>query len=71
MIPPHRPANTTGRVTRLVCTSPLAIVAATLSDRKAPTRFRTPDSATATRGGSAPVAIDVGHGVGGCHESRW
>ena len=35
------------------------MVAATLKDRNAPTRFSTPDRATATCGGSAPVAIDV------------
>ena len=35
------------------------MVAATLSDKNAPTRLRTPDSATATRGPSASVAIEV------------
>jgi hypothetical protein len=40
-------------------TIPLAIVAATLIDRKAPTRLRTAAISTATRGFSAPVAIDV------------
>ena len=59
MMPPASPANTTVSVTSLVSTRPLAIVAATLSDRNAPTRLSTPDSATAMRGGSAPVAIDV------------
>ena len=59
MIPPARPAATTVSVTSLVLTRPLAIVAATASDRKAPTRLRTPDKATATRGSSALVAIEV------------
>ena len=40
-------------------TSPLAMVAATLNDKKAPTRFSAPDNSTATRGGRAPVAIEV------------
>jgi hypothetical protein len=38
---------------------PLAIVAATLMDRNAPTRLRIADIPTATRGLSAPVAIEV------------
>src|SRR6202012_5248949 len=59
MIPPARPAATTCSVTTLVFTRPLAIVAATASERNAPTRFRAPEMATATRGGKAPVAIDV------------
>src|SRR5580692_6577835 len=59
MMPPVRPAATTVSVTSLVSTRPLAIVAATASERNAPTRLSTPDSATATRGGSAPVAIEV------------
>src|SRR5580658_2105981 len=59
VIPPARPAATTVSVTRFVSTSPLAIVAATASERNAPTRFSTPDKATATRGLSALVAIDV------------
>src|ERR1700722_14103755 len=58
-IPPARPAKTTVSVTSLVSTNPLAMVAATLKERKAPTRLRTPDIATATRGDRAPVAIDV------------
>lgn len=56
---PARPPNTTARVTRPVSTSPLAIVAATLRERNAPTRLRLADSATAVRGPSALVAIDV------------
>src|SRR5262249_259455 len=59
VIPPARPPNTTVKVTRWVLTRPLAIVAATLSDRNAPTRFSAPDSATATLGGRAWVAIEV------------
>src|SRR4051794_9992493 len=55
-MPPARPANTTVSVTPVEFTSPLAIVAATLNDRKAPTRLSTLDRATATFGGSAPVA---------------
>ena len=38
---------------------PLAIVAATLIEMNAPTRLRVAAMATATRGLSAPVAIDV------------
>src|SRR4051794_9310210 len=59
VMPPTSPANTTVRVTRSVLTNPLAIVAATLKDRKAPTRLSSPDSATATFGGSAPDAMEV------------
>ncbi len=59
VIPPTNPAKTTVSVTSPVDTSPLAIVAATLKDRNAPTRFSTPDRATAIRGGRAPVAMDV------------
>src|SRR3954462_14352054 len=51
-MPPARPANTTVSVTPVEFTSPLAIVAATLNDRKAPTRLSTLDRATATFGGS-------------------
>ena len=39
MMPPTRPAKTSSRVTSPESTSPLAIVAATAVDRKAPTRF--------------------------------
>ena len=59
MMAPASPANTTVSVTRPVSTRPLAIVAATLSDKNAPIRFRTADSATATFGFSALVAMDV------------
>ena len=37
----------------------MAIVAATASDRKAPTKFSAAAIVTATRGGSARVEIDV------------
>ena len=50
MIPPARPAATTCSVTSPVSTRPLAIVAATASERNAPTRLSRPDMATATRG---------------------
>ena len=40
-------------------TMPLAIVAATCSDRNAPTKFRIAASVTATRGAIARVEIDV------------
>src|SRR5262245_17248206 len=59
MMQPHRPAATTVSVTSPVLTRPLAMVAATARDRNAPTKFSRPDTATATRGDRAPVAIDV------------
>ena len=40
-------------------TTALVTVSATWTLRKAPTRFSTPESSTATFGFSAPVAIDV------------
>jgi hypothetical protein len=40
-------------------TIPFAIVAATLIEMNAPTKFSTADINTATRGFNAPVAIDV------------
>src|SRR5215218_9602986 len=58
-IAPIRPAKTIDSVTRSASTMPLAIVAATSSDRKAPTKFRTAAMLTATRGGIARVEIDV------------
>ncbi len=51
---PSVPASTLG------LTMPLAIVAATLIEMKAPAKFRHAEVITATRGLSAPVAIDVG-----------
>ena len=59
MMPPARPASITVNVTRPVSTRPLAMVAATLSDRNAPIRFSTLESATATRGFNAPVEMEV------------
>jgi hypothetical protein len=52
-IRPSPPASTVG------FTIPLAIVAATLIEMNAPTKFSPADINTATRGFSAPVAIDV------------
>ena len=59
MMAPARPAKITGRVTRSCDTMPLAIVAATESERKAPIRLRTAATLTAVRGLNAPVAIEV------------
>src|ERR1700749_1491958 len=47
-IAPTSPANTVSSVTAPASTIPLAIVAATDSDRNAPTKFRVDDMATAT-----------------------
>ncbi len=58
-MPPTRPANTSSSDTMLESIRPLAIVAATAVDKKAPTRLSTADSATATLGFSAPLAIEV------------
>ena len=69
MIPPARPASTTVRVTKSVSTRPLAIVAATASDRKAPTRFSTPDRATAVRGPERARGDRGRHGVACVMES--
>src|SRR6202161_4529201 len=63
VIPPARPAATTCSVTTPVSTRPLAIVAATASERNAPTRLSTPERPTATRGGRAPGGIAVGIAV--------
>jgi hypothetical protein len=41
------------------CTTALVTVRATSTDRKAPMRLKTADSATATLGFKAPVTIDV------------
>jgi hypothetical protein len=59
IMPPAKPAASTDSVTSAVLTRPFAIVAATASERNAPIRLSRPDKATATRGGSAPVAIEV------------
>src|SRR3954451_15017924 len=58
-IAPTRPAKMTGSVTAVASTMPLAIVAATASERNAPTKFRTAAIAIAARGRSARVEIDV------------
>ena len=67
---PSSPAKMIGSVTFAESTMPLAMVAATDTDRNAPTRLSTPDSATATRGLSAPVAIEVAMALA-CRGSRW
>ena len=59
VMPPTRPAKISSRVTSPESTRPLAMVAATAVDRKAPTRFSEADNVTATLGFSAPLAIDV------------
>src|SRR5215208_3565306 len=58
-IAPISPAKTTSRVMSSGLTMPVAIVAATCSDRNAPTKFRIAASVTATRGAIARVEIDV------------
>ena len=58
-IAPMRPAKTISSVTRSGSTIPEAIVAATASERNAPTKLRMADSVTATRGAIARVEIDV------------
>ena len=58
-IAPIRPANTTAGVTSSAFTIPVAIVAATASDRNAPTKLSNAASVTATRGGRARVEIEV------------
>src|SRR5918992_6399850 len=58
-IAPTRPAKTIVGVTRSASTIPFATVAATSSDRKAPTKLRIADIPTATRGDIARVEMDV------------
>src|SRR5215204_269226 len=58
-IAPIRPAKTIAGVMRSASTMPLAIVAATSSERNAPAKLRTAASPTASRGDSARVEIDV------------
>src|SRR5829696_1161069 len=58
-IAPISPAKTTSRVTSSGLTMPLAIVAATCSERNAPTKLRIAAIVTATRGAMARVEIDV------------
>src|SRR4051794_9787413 len=54
-IAPTNPEKTIGSVMTLGSTMPLAIVAATASDRNAPTKFKDAAIATATRGAIARV----------------
>src|SRR5215217_2602312 len=56
---PTRPAKTMGSVMNSASTIPLAIVAATSIERKAPTKFSAAAMVTATRGAMARVEIDV------------
>ncbi len=58
-IAPTRPPKITSGVIRASSTSPPEMVRATCTERNAPTRFSTPASRTATRGRSAPLAIEV------------
>src|SRR5215217_444992 len=58
-IAPIRPANTIGSVITSALTMPVAIVAATASERNAPTKLSTDDRPTATRGDIARVEIEV------------
>src|SRR4051812_2746151 len=58
-IAPTRPANTIEGVITSAWTIPVAIVAATWSERNAPTKLRTAARPTATFGGMARVEIEV------------
>src|SRR5215210_6546741 len=58
-IAPIRPANTIDGVISSASTIPLAIVAATSSEMKAPAKFSSEASVTARRGERARVEIDV------------
>jgi hypothetical protein len=58
-IAPIRPAKTTVVVTSSDSTMPWATVAATLSEMKAPAKFRTADMRTAERGDIARVETEV------------
>src|SRR3954453_14583967 len=57
LIAPIKPAKTSLGVTTSALTIPLAPVAATVIEMKAPTKFRLAAMPTPTRGLSAPVAI--------------
>src|SRR3954451_7738159 len=59
VIAPISPAKTIVGVMMSASTIPVATVAATCSDRKAPTKLNSAASATAIRGGMARVEIDV------------
>ena len=58
-IAPMRAAKTIVRVSALASTIPVAMVVATLIERKAPIRFMSAATPTAMRGRNAPLAIDV------------
>src|SRR4051794_36094306 len=58
-IAPTSPANTVSSVTDPESTMPLAIVAATASERKAPTKLRLEAISTAIRGDIARVETEV------------
>ena len=58
-IAPMSPANTVSSVIVVESTMPLAIVAATASDRNAPTKLSDAAMITATRGDIARVDTDV------------
>lgn len=58
-IAPISPAKIITRETSLSSTMPPEIVLATSVERKAPARLSRPATATATRGLSAPVAMEV------------
>src|SRR3954454_18861393 len=58
-IAPISPANTIDGVITSAWTMPVAIVAATCSDRNAPTKLRNELRPTATRGGIARVETEV------------
>src|SRR6478736_1933982 len=58
-IAPTSPANTTVVVTASVSTNPFPTVAATFSDRKAPTKFKSAAIATAGLGAIARVEMAV------------
>ncbi len=59
MIAPTSPPKMIAGVILASSTMPPEMVLATSTDRNAPTRLRTADSATAVRGLSAPVAMEV------------
>src|SRR3712207_9144713 len=59
-IAPMRPAKTIGGVMRSASTMPVAIVAATSSDRNAPTKLSAAARVTAIRGGIRPEERRVG-----------
>src|SRR4051812_50046653 len=68
-IAPTSPANTIAGVMRSAFTMPLAIVAATASEMKAPTKLSAAASVTARRGGRGRGEIDVAAAVAGAWEA--